>query len=62
MWGSEEGHGAVAAAWWCSRLPGTTRSRGVRKQDDASFRLWTRWTVMTLGAFYVGNGLWLLLA
>jgi uncharacterized membrane protein YfcA len=41
---------------------GTTMSRGVlERMNDASFRLWTRWTVMTLGVFYIANGAWLLL-
>jgi uncharacterized protein len=36
---------------------GTTLSRRVlERMNDASFRLWTRWTVMTLGAFYLASG------
>jgi hypothetical protein len=36
---------------------GTTLSRRVlEKMNDASFRLWTRWTVMTLGVFYLVSG------
>ena len=38
-------------------IAGTTLSRRVlEKMNDASFRLWTRWTVMTLGAFYLVSG------
>lgn len=41
---------------------GTTLSRRVlEKMNDASFRLWTRWTVMTLGAFYLASGVLMLL-
>lgn len=40
---------------------GTTLSRRVlEKMNDASFRLWTRWTVMSLGAFYLVSGVLLL--
>jgi len=38
---------------------GTSISRHVlERMNDKSFRLWTRWTVMTLGAFYLGSGIW----
>ena len=38
-------------------IVGTTLSRRVlEKMNDASFRLWTRWTVMTLGVFYLVSG------
>ena len=41
---------------------GTSLSRKVLdRMDEATFRFWTRWTVMVLGVFYIGNGLWLLL-
>jgi uncharacterized membrane protein YfcA len=41
---------------------GTTLSRHVlEKMNDASFRWWTKWTVIVLGLVYLGNGLWLLL-
>lgn len=33
----------------------------LKRMDDASFRFWTRWTVMVLGGYYIANGLWLLL-
>jgi uncharacterized membrane protein YfcA len=43
-------------------LLGTTLSAPVLKRmDDASFRRWTRWTVMSLGGFYLASGLWILL-
>jgi uncharacterized protein len=38
---------------------GTSLSRRVlESMNDKSFRLWTRWTVMTLGVFYLGSGIW----
>ncbi len=41
---------------------GTTLSRKVLEgMDDASFRKWTRWTVMTCGVFYLASGALLLL-
>ncbi|HYC36924.1 MAG TPA: sulfite exporter TauE/SafE family protein [Usitatibacter sp.] len=43
-------------------VTGTTLSRRVlERMNDASFRQWTRWTVMTLGMLYLGQGLYLLL-
>jgi uncharacterized protein len=42
-------------------IVGTSLSRFVlEKMDDAMFRFWTRWTVMSLGGFYVVSGIWLL--
>jgi uncharacterized membrane protein YfcA len=42
---------------------GTTLSRFVlEKMDDASFRKWTRWTVMSIGVVYLASGVMLLLA
>jgi uncharacterized membrane protein YfcA len=39
---------------------GTTAAAPVLKRmNDASFRLWTRWTVMSLGAFYLASGAWM---
>ena len=39
---------------------GTTAAAPVLKRmNDASFRLWTRWTVMSLGAFYLLSGAWM---
>jgi uncharacterized protein len=43
-------------------IVGTTLSRRVlEKMNDASFRFWTRWTVMSLGAFYLVSGVIMLL-
>jgi uncharacterized membrane protein YfcA len=33
----------------------------LRRMDDATFRFWTRWTVMSLGVFYLASGAWLIL-
>jgi uncharacterized membrane protein YfcA len=42
---------------------GTQLSKRVlEKMNDESFRLWTRWTVMATGVFYLGSGAYLLLA
>lgn len=42
-------------------IAGTTLSRRVlEKMNDASFRFWTRWTVMSLGAFYLISGVLML--
>jgi uncharacterized membrane protein YfcA len=53
--------------WWVGVLmvalavAGTTLSRTIlEKLTDASFRRWTRWTVMVTGAVYLSTGLWLL--
>jgi uncharacterized membrane protein YfcA len=41
---------------------GTSLSKTVlERMNDASFRKWTRWTVMSLGLFYLCNGVLLLL-
>ena len=41
---------------------GTTLStRVLEKMNDASFRLWTRRVVMTIGVFYLASGVLLLL-
>ena len=41
---------------------GTSLSRHVlERMNDKSFRLWTRWTVLTLGVFYLGSGVWSML-
>jgi len=40
---------------------GTSLSRRVlERMNDASFRFWTRSTVMTLGFFYLASGAWML--
>jgi uncharacterized protein len=42
-------------------LLGTSLSAPVLKRmNDASFRFWTRWTVVSLGVFYLASGVWLL--
>lgn len=42
-------------------LTGTSISRHVLdRMNDKSFRLWTRWTVMSLGFFYLASGVWML--
>lgn len=42
-------------------LTGTSLSRHVlERMNDKSFRLWTRWTVMSLGFFYLASGVWLI--
>jgi uncharacterized membrane protein YfcA len=42
-------------------IAGTSLSRTIlERMNDASFRRWTRWTVLTLGVFYVGDGIALL--
>lgn len=40
---------------------GTSMSRSIlERMNDVSFRRWTRWTVMVLGAFYLADGVALL--
>jgi uncharacterized membrane protein YfcA len=53
--------------WWLGALmivlaiTGTTLSRKVLERlTDASFRQWTRWTVMVTGVVYLSSGAWLL--
>jgi uncharacterized membrane protein YfcA len=42
-------------------LTGTSLSRHVlERMNDKAFRLWTRWTVMSLGFFYLASGAWML--
>jgi uncharacterized membrane protein YfcA len=59
--------GADVSPWLAATLVllsfvGTSLSRRVLERiSDASFRKWTRWTVMTLGAIYLASGLKLLL-
>lgn len=43
-------------------IVGTSLSKFVlEKMNDESFRMWTRRTVMSLGAFYLASGVWMLL-
>lgn len=50
----------LAAAMIALALTGTSISRHVlERMNDKSFRLWTRWTVMTLGFFYLVSGAWM---
>lgn len=40
---------------------GTSLSKRVLdKMSDANFRLWTQWTVLTMGVIYLASGLWML--
>jgi uncharacterized protein len=51
----------IAAMMVLLAFAGTTLARPVlERMNDASFRFWTRATVMVLGTFYIGNGVWLL--
>ncbi|HET7548278.1 MAG TPA: sulfite exporter TauE/SafE family protein [Usitatibacter sp.] len=53
----------VAVMMVALALLGTSLSRGVlERMNDTSFRRWTRWTVLGLGAIYLANGLRLILA
>jgi len=55
--GSEVSLGLAAAIVLVSFV-GTTLSRSVlERMSDASFRRWTRWTVMSLGVMYLVSGL-----
>jgi uncharacterized membrane protein YfcA len=59
--GGAEVHPVLAGMMVLLALVGTSLSSPVLKRmNDASFRFWTRWTVMTLGVFYLGNGVLLL--
>jgi uncharacterized protein len=41
---------------------GTTLSRSVLdRMNDADFRKWTKWTVLTLGVFYLASGAWMMI-
>ena len=55
-------HPVLAAIMVALALVGTSLSKHVlARMNDASFRFWTRWTVMTLGLFYLGSGVAMLL-
>ena len=48
----------LAATMVALAFLGTSLSRRVLERiSDASFRQWTRWTVMTLGVLYLASGL-----
>ena len=52
----------LAAMMVALALVGTSLSRRVlERMTDSAFRQWTRWTVMTLGVFYLVSGISLLL-
>jgi len=52
----------LAALLVALAIAGTSLSRRVLERlTDASFRQWTRWTVMTMGVIYLVWGAWLLL-
>ena len=54
-------HPVLAAMMVVLAFAGTSLSRRVlERMNDASFRFWTRSTVMTLGFFYLASGIWLL--
>ncbi len=54
-------HPLLAAIMVVLAFTGTSLSRRVlERMNDASFRFWTRATVMSLGFFYLASGIWLL--
>jgi uncharacterized protein len=54
-------HPGLAAMMVALAFIGTSLSKHVvARMNDHSFRLWTRWTVMTLGLFYLGSGVLML--
>jgi uncharacterized membrane protein YfcA len=62
------GGGAEVNPWMGAMMvllafAGTSVSRHVlERMNDKSFRLWTRWTVLSLGVFYLASGAWSLLS
>ncbi|WP_171162499.1 TSUP family transporter [Usitatibacter palustris] len=54
-------HVGIAATMVVLAFVGTTLSRSVlEKMNDTSFRLWTKWTVLSLGVVYLASGALLL--
>ena len=54
-------HPALAAMMVALAFTGTSLSKHVvARMNDQSFRMWTRWTVMTLGVFYLASGILML--
>jgi uncharacterized membrane protein YfcA len=54
-------HPGLATLMVLLAFAGTSASRRVlERMDDAAFRFWTRWTVMSLGLFYLASGVVLL--
>ena len=54
-------HPALGAMMVLLAFTGTSLSKHViARMNDESFRFWTRRTVMTLGLFYLGSGVWML--
>ena len=52
----------LAATCVVLAFTGTSLSKRVlEKMSDADFRLWTKWTVLTMGVIYLGSGIWLFL-
>src|SRR5689334_11286315 len=50
----------IAAMMVVLAFTGTSLSAPVlRRMNDKSFRQWTRWTVLTLGVFYLASGVWM---
>ena len=54
-------HPLLAAIMVLLAFLGTSQSKHVvARMNDDSFRTWTRWTVMTLGVFYLASGVLML--
>jgi len=54
-------HPVLAAMMVALAFTGTSLSKHVvARMNDQSFRMWTRWTVMTLGVFYLASGVLML--
>ena len=54
-------HPLLGAVMVALALAGTSCSQPVLKRmNDVSFRRWTRWTVMSIGVFYLASGITLL--